>query len=99
LTKDFEKIVIFSYFWLFSQLLGPKEAEIPPKGCKIITFCGIGPGCVLLALCYNDYSKTKEDNKMKFNLWRSEYTGATYKMPIDWLPQFGGWQLVATITE
>jgi hypothetical protein len=36
---------------------------------------------------------------MKFNLWRSEYTGATYKMPIDWLPQFGGWQLVATITE
>lgn len=36
---------------------------------------------------------------MKFNLWRSEYTGETYKMPIDWLPQFGGWQLVATIME
>lgn len=35
----------------------------------------------------------------KVNLWRSELTGRFYEMPIDWLPKFGGWQLIATIKK
>lgn len=36
---------------------------------------------------------------MKVNIWKSIYTGCLYEMPIDWLPKFGGWQLVATIEK
>jgi len=34
---------------------------------------------------------------MKYNLWKSEYTGQIYKMPVDWQPQFGGWVVVGTV--
>ena len=37
--------------------------------------------------------------KMKVNLWRSVYTGVVYEMPIDWLPKFGGWELIGTIIK
>ena len=36
---------------------------------------------------------------MKYNVWKSVYTGETYEMPIDWLPQFGGWELIGTIEK
>ena len=36
---------------------------------------------------------------MKKNLWKSTYTGQVYEMSIDWLPQFGGWELVGTIEK
>ena len=32
----------------------------------------------------------------KVNIWKSVYTGVEYEMPIDWLPTFGGWELVRT---
>lgn len=28
---------------------------------------------------------------MTYSYWKSEYTGVIYQMPIDWLPDFGGW--------
>lgn len=31
---------------------------------------------------------------MEFNLWRSLYTGFVYEMPKDWMPKFGGWELI-----
>ena len=43
--------------------------------------------------------KRKGEKKMKINLWRSELTGKIYEAPIDWLPKFSGWQLIATITK
>ena len=36
---------------------------------------------------------------MKVNVWRSIYTGNEYEMPLDWLPEFEGWELVRTITK
>ena len=36
---------------------------------------------------------------MKYNLWKSVYSGEIYEMPIDWLPKFGGWELVGTIEK
>ena len=36
---------------------------------------------------------------MKINIWKSELTGKIYEAPIDWMPKFGGWQLIATITK
>ena len=33
------------------------------------------------------------------NLWKSTITNTIYKMPIDWVPQFGGWELVGTIEK
>lgn len=33
------------------------------------------------------------------NLWKSTITGNTYEAPIDFLPQFGGWELVGTIEK
>lgn len=36
---------------------------------------------------------------MKKNLWKSIYTNQIYEMPVDWLPQFGGWELVGTIEK
>ena len=35
----------------------------------------------------------------KYNLWKSIYTNEIYKMPIDWLPKFDGWELIKTIEE
>lgn len=35
----------------------------------------------------------------KMNLWKSTLTNVVYEMPIDWLPQFDGWELVGTITK
>ena len=42
--------------------------------------------------------KTKEIKNMK-NIWMSEYTGETFEMPTDWLPQFGGWGLIGTTED
>ena len=42
-------------------------------------------------------SKRKGDNNM--NLWKSTITNTIYEMPIDWVPQFGGWELVDTIEK
>ena len=36
---------------------------------------------------------------MKINLWKSTYSDKIYEMPIDWLPTFGGWELVGTIEK
>lgn len=36
---------------------------------------------------------------MKYNLWKSTYTNKVYEMPTDWLPNFGGWELVGTIEK
>ena len=36
---------------------------------------------------------------MKMNLWKSTLSGVVYEMPIDWLPQFGGLELVGTIEK
>lgn len=36
---------------------------------------------------------------MKVNLWKSVYTGQIYEAPADWLPKFGGWELVGTIIK
>ena len=36
---------------------------------------------------------------MTMNIWKSVYTGETYEMPVDWLPTFGGWELVGTIEK
>lgn len=36
---------------------------------------------------------------MKVNLWRSVYSGQVYEMSLDWLPQFGGWELIGTIEK
>jgi hypothetical protein len=33
------------------------------------------------------------------NLWKSVYTGETYEAPTDWMPKFGGWELVGTIQK
>ena len=35
----------------------------------------------------------------KVNLWKSKITGKTYEAPIDWLPKYEGWELVATIIK
>lgn len=32
------------------------------------------------------------------NVWKSVYTGCLYEMPTEWLPRFGGWELVDTLT-
>lgn len=52
-------------------------------------------------LCYNRLTKEKErDKKMKkYNLWKSIYTNEVYEMPVDWLPKFGGWELIGTIEK
>ena len=36
---------------------------------------------------------------MKVNLWKSEYTNEIYEMHTDWMPQYGGWELVGTIEK
>lgn len=36
---------------------------------------------------------------MKYNLWKSVYTGVVYEISTDWLPQYGGWELVGTIIK
>lgn len=51
-----------------------------------------------LFIGYNIDRKTKEDKTMK-NLWKSIYTNQIYEMPIDWLPKFGGWELIGTVAK
>lgn len=36
---------------------------------------------------------------MMMNLWKSTLSGVVYEMPTDWLPQFGGWELVGTVQK
>jgi len=36
---------------------------------------------------------------MMMNLWKSTLSGVVYEMPADWLPQFGGWELVGTVQK
>lgn len=36
---------------------------------------------------------------MKVNVWKSIYSNEIYEMPIDWLPKFGGWELLGTIEK
>lgn len=53
-------------------------------------------------ICYNTIRKRKEKEikKMKkVNLWKSIYSEQVYEMPLDWMPKFGGWELVGTITK
>lgn len=50
-------------------------------------------------MVYLSQEKGKEIKKMKVNLWKSIYTGKVYEMPVDWVPQFGGWELVGTIEK
>ena len=35
----------------------------------------------------------------KVNLWRSIPTGCIYEMPVDWMPQYGGWVFIGTIEK
>lgn len=37
--------------------------------------------------------------KVLVNVWKSTYTNEVYEMPTEWLPKFGGWELVATIEK
>jgi hypothetical protein len=32
----------------------------------------------------------------KVNIWRSTYSEQVYEMPVDWIPSYDGWELVAT---
>lgn len=51
-------------------------------------------------LYYSQKAREREDNKMKkVNLWKSIYSGQVYEMPLDWMPQFDGWELIGTITK
>lgn len=34
-----------------------------------------------------------------YNLWKSTYTNKIYKMPIEWLPTYGGWELIGTAEQ
>ena len=36
---------------------------------------------------------------MKMNVWKSIYTGEVYEMPMDWMPKFGGWELIGTVEK
>lgn len=36
---------------------------------------------------------------MKKNLWKSTISNKVYEMPTDWIPEFGGWELVGTIEK
>lgn len=36
---------------------------------------------------------------MMMNVWRSIYTGEVYEMPMDWIPKFGGWELIGTVEK
>lgn len=37
--------------------------------------------------------------KKTYNIWRSDLTGKYYRMDTDWMPEFEGWTLVATVEE
>ena len=34
--------------------------------------------------------------KKLVNIWKSTYSGEIYEMDVDWLPKFGGWDLIGT---
>jgi hypothetical protein len=48
---------------------------------------------------YNHKEKRKGAKIMKYNLWKSTLTGKIYEAPTDFIPQFGGWELVGTIIK
>lgn len=33
------------------------------------------------------------------NLWKSAITGQIYMMPLNWMPQFDGWELIGTVAK
>lgn len=35
----------------------------------------------------------------KYNVWRSTLSGMVYEMDLDWMPRFGGWELLGTIEK
>ena len=35
----------------------------------------------------------------KINLWKSTYSDKVYEMPVDWMPEFDGWELIGTIEK
>lgn len=35
----------------------------------------------------------------KYNLWKSILSDQVYKMDLDWMPRFGGWELIGTVEE
>ena len=37
--------------------------------------------------------------KKMYNLWKSIYTNKIYEMPTDWLPTYGGWELIGTVEK
>lgn len=41
--------------------------------------------------------RSKGENTMKKNIWKSIYTNTFYAMDLDWLPEFEGYELVATL--
>ena len=44
--------------------------------------------------------KEKEIKQMKqINLWRSTITGTVVEAPVDFIPQFDGWELIGTIVK
>ena len=37
--------------------------------------------------------------RKQVSIWKSLYSGDLYKMPKDWMPRFGGWELQAVCFE
>lgn len=35
----------------------------------------------------------------KYNLWHSIPSNLVYEMPTDWMPRFGGWELLGTVSH
>lgn len=35
----------------------------------------------------------------QINLWRSTITGTVVEAPVDFIPQFDGWELIGTIVK
>ena len=44
-----------------------------------------------------NYTVAPEDKNKPLNIWRSTCTGACYGAPLDWMPRFGGWELIGTV--
>jgi len=36
---------------------------------------------------------------MLVNIWKSTITGCEVEAPVDFLPDFGGWELIATVEK
>ena len=35
----------------------------------------------------------------KYNVWKSTITGAIYEMPLDFIPQYEGWEFMGTVEK